>query len=231
MKEYDVHKALITGRSEFFARALNGKWKESDEATVTLPEAEETFETYLELLYTNTLPLEDLISIYINKEQQVKKAEEDFQREINEAAGQEYKDMCTLYIFCNRVQDTTSKNLILTAMVEQINKRRADGRRHHPGKVQINLVYDGTMPGDCMRKLLVDIHVWRGSEFWFKGQNCDSYPAEFLWDYALRMRQAVDQKFIDKHKKFKAADYLERDGQKKDLEGDGQKKNQEHGNA
>ena len=51
MQEFFVHQSLISARSEFFAKALRGDWKEAQEREVPLPDDEaETFRLYLQFL-------------------------------------------------------------------------------------------------------------------------------------------------------------------------------------
>ncbi|KAK5172962.1 uncharacterized protein LTR77_003084 [Saxophila tyrrhenica] len=53
---YTIHKDLLTSASPFFAAALNGKFTESLDQTVRLPEEKpEIFEWFLQWLYTGTL--------------------------------------------------------------------------------------------------------------------------------------------------------------------------------
>jgi hypothetical protein len=52
MQEFFVHQSLIVARSEFFAKALRGEWKEAHQRKVSLPDDEaEVFRLYLQLLY------------------------------------------------------------------------------------------------------------------------------------------------------------------------------------
>jgi hypothetical protein len=52
MQEFFVHQSLIVARSEFFAKALRGDWKEAHQRKVSLPDDEaEVFRLYLQLLY------------------------------------------------------------------------------------------------------------------------------------------------------------------------------------
>jgi hypothetical protein len=39
-KKYHVHKALLVHHSEYFAKALNGSWKEAGEGVVKLEDVE-----------------------------------------------------------------------------------------------------------------------------------------------------------------------------------------------
>ncbi|KAJ8112979.1 hypothetical protein OPT61_g4786 [Boeremia exigua] len=55
--EYYVHSGLLKQHSEYFKRALNGNWKESDENTIRLVDVEcKTFDIFLEWLYTQWYP-------------------------------------------------------------------------------------------------------------------------------------------------------------------------------
>lgn len=52
IKEFSVHESLICSRSKFFQKAMNGKWKESEDRQVILAEDEPSvFLTYLDILY------------------------------------------------------------------------------------------------------------------------------------------------------------------------------------
>jgi len=53
--EFFVHEDLICPRNEFFRKAMNGQWKESEKRMVPLPEDEAAvFSLYLKLLYVST---------------------------------------------------------------------------------------------------------------------------------------------------------------------------------
>ncbi|OAF56647.1 hypothetical protein VC83_07193 [Pseudogymnoascus destructans] len=57
-KRYSVHKALLTSQSEYFERALNGKFKEADEQTIRLPEdSPDAFDLLIGWLYQNQIPV------------------------------------------------------------------------------------------------------------------------------------------------------------------------------
>ncbi|CAO2658845.1 Nn.00g065680.m01.CDS01 [Neocucurbitaria sp. VM-36] len=58
--KYYIHKALLTHHSEYFAKALRGPWKEAEEQTVRLEDVDcETFDIFVDWLYTGKLPEED----------------------------------------------------------------------------------------------------------------------------------------------------------------------------
>ncbi|KFY95133.1 hypothetical protein V500_02917 [Pseudogymnoascus sp. VKM F-4518 (FW-2643)] len=57
-KRYSVHKALLTSQSEYFEKALNGKFKEADEQTIRLPEdSPDAFDLLIGWLYQNQIPV------------------------------------------------------------------------------------------------------------------------------------------------------------------------------
>ncbi|OBT89993.1 hypothetical protein VE02_01615 [Pseudogymnoascus sp. 03VT05] len=57
-KRYSVHKALLTSQSEYFEKALNGKFKEADEQIIRLPEdSPDAFDVLIGWLYQNQIPV------------------------------------------------------------------------------------------------------------------------------------------------------------------------------
>jgi len=57
-KRYTVHKSLLTAQSEYFDRALNGKFKEADEQTIRLTEeSPDAFDLLIGWLYQGQLPV------------------------------------------------------------------------------------------------------------------------------------------------------------------------------
>ncbi|KFY80385.1 hypothetical protein V499_00756 [Pseudogymnoascus sp. VKM F-103] len=57
-KRYSVHKTLLTSQSEYFEKALNGKFKEADEQTIRLPEdSPDAFDLLIGWLYQNQIPV------------------------------------------------------------------------------------------------------------------------------------------------------------------------------
>jgi len=56
-KDFVVHESFQTSRSEFFRRAMNGKWAESETRIVQLPDDKpHVFALYVNFIYTGQLP-------------------------------------------------------------------------------------------------------------------------------------------------------------------------------
>ncbi|KAF2242120.1 hypothetical protein BU26DRAFT_166598 [Trematosphaeria pertusa] len=127
---FGAHKDKIIGRSEFFARALNGSWKESDDNLVNLPEDKpHVFELYLQLLYKNVVPVRNAISLYAENHKsndtvsgdvqdadiseqstdaeqgKTKKSAEALTQEVWDNAILEWNALIPLYILCEKLQD------------------------------------------------------------------------------------------------------------------------------
>ncbi|KAF2679122.1 hypothetical protein K458DRAFT_259155, partial [Lentithecium fluviatile CBS 122367] len=145
VQSFWAHKELICSKSDFFAKALNGKWKEADENVVKLPEVEaEIFELYMQLLYT-----EDPSNGFINND-----------------VTAEYIRLFKLCVLCEKLQDRTAKNRVIDAVVELSKKVKVDGNIWLPGASAVSILYEGTTSSSRMRTLLADFLVERGHDHW-----------------------------------------------------------------
>ncbi|KAJ4365521.1 hypothetical protein N0V83_008140 [Neocucurbitaria cava] len=86
-EKFWVHQNILTSHSEFFKRATNGQWLESDERLVTLPEDRpDVFRLYLNLLYTKQIATKTWITL------------------------------CQIYVLAEKLQDTSAKDSAIDAM-------------------------------------------------------------------------------------------------------------------
>ncbi|CAO2656037.1 Nn.00g048400.m01.CDS01 [Neocucurbitaria sp. VM-36] len=86
-EDFWVHQKILTSRSEFFKRATNGQWLESDERLITLPEDRpDVFRLYLNLLYTR------------------------------QVATKSWRTLCQVYVLAEKLQDASAKNSVIDAM-------------------------------------------------------------------------------------------------------------------
>jgi hypothetical protein len=174
-----VHKDLIVSRSKFFAKALNGPWREAEDKVVNLPEDDaETFALYLSLLYFGAM--------FIPGPEAKAQGTEDPRAKSRRVAEQEYISLSKLYVLCDKVQDITGVRIVTDAFVKATQKKRADGRCHFPGEDPINITYDNTPDGCPLRSLLVDLYVFHAEAKWL-GDCGDDLPKDFLFDIAMGM--------------------------------------------
>jgi hypothetical protein len=133
-KIFSVHQGLIAPRSEFFERAFNGNWKETESRLVNLPEDNaRIFSLYVQLLYTGKIPTRD--------------------------DDREFVTLCELYVLCEKLQDIDAKNETLQAMLAEIRGTH----NWDESDLAVFTIYDGTPENSPARSLLLDLFVERGN--------------------------------------------------------------------
>jgi hypothetical protein len=99
-KRFSVHESFICARSEFFRRAMNGNWAESEERLVKLSEDDpEIFAIYINHVYTNNIATNSCEG-----------------SKAGDLIRHELLMLSNLYILCENLCDKAGKN----AMVEAI---------------------------------------------------------------------------------------------------------------
>lgn len=140
---FEVHQALITGRSKFFKAALSGSWLESKERVVKLPEDDPTtFHVYVHLLYTN--------EIAILPDPNPKTFWTDGARNIR---------LAKLYVLAEKLHDIETKNHVLEAVIAGDLGEGAYIGMDYPRRLFVKIIYDGTAAGSLARKLIVDVYA------------------------------------------------------------------------
>ncbi|KAF1950253.1 hypothetical protein CC80DRAFT_598275 [Byssothecium circinans] len=169
-----VHEGLLVKRSGFFKAALDGHWKESDEKTIRLPEDHpDVFGLYVAMIYMGRL--------YV------------LPSESDTYGGQH--ELCELYILADKLQDISSKNLVVDALL--VHARRA--RICLSSIETLKFVYGNTPDGSLLRELLVDAFVDLMDDTW-SDEEIDDLPKEFLADLSnglLRRRSKPKKKVIE----------------------------------
>jgi len=149
-QEFVAHESFLTSRSEFFRRAMNGRWAEAESRVVMLPADEpQYFALYLNFVYTGQLNTMG------------KSKEELATLELSEAMKhikQEYQDLFRLYILAEKLQDVAAKNAALTAAISVTELKSAGGNWDIPTLEVVNSVYKCTLEGSPARRLLTDMY-------------------------------------------------------------------------
>jgi hypothetical protein len=211
-KTFFAHRDLITSRSRFFAKALrtydedgegNILWAEGEDGVVKLPKDDRhVFADYLHLLYQETVPVRakvrDIDATSLNE----------LQHAVNDAAGEEFTALSKLYVFCEKVQDTQGKALVIAAFVQAVQIGREDGFRHHPERGPVNIIFEGTMEDDALRKFCVDVYVLLGQASWFTDLEAQDYHREFTFNVMVEMAR-TRKRPVDKSKIKKLDAYSE----------------------
>jgi hypothetical protein len=211
-QSFSVHADLLTSRSAFFAKALRNyikvyrgeekdeamhgieqqiQWREGEEGVIKLPvDKPDVFANYVQLLYSGVLPIfddpkkPDIHPTTMSRER-VKKIEADFKALTVIAVDKVYTMLGKLYVFCEKIQDDTSKKDLLVSFIKASCQTRADGSVYYPDQLVVRRVYSGTLPSDPLREFLVDCYVYAGHSKWI-GQDCkDILSPEFLYDFMV----------------------------------------------
>ncbi|KAH6637814.1 hypothetical protein C7974DRAFT_148983 [Boeremia exigua] len=165
-QKFVVHQSLLTGRSPFFDKALNGRWAEADERAVKLHEDEPTvFAVYVHLLYTDKIAVSPTL----------------FGTTTGDVDG-ERKILAKLYILAEKVQDVETKNKTMAALMGTL-RDQVGGKRVSLSLRFVQTIYNGTPNGSMARKLIVDSFVEQGTGTPFRlgGRMEDAvWPVEFM---------------------------------------------------
>lgn len=88
------------------------------------------------------------------------------------------------FVFGEKVQDRGFRDAIVDALIHSVATPDANGVCWFPTNGSVDRLYKGTPEGSPMRRLLVDLHVFRGSSKWLEG---DQNNAEFTVELARRL--------------------------------------------
>lgn len=198
-----VSKALLIDHSPFFANALAeyassssdpskgaSTWLEGETGIIRLSyDDPEVVEAYVQLLYTDEAPVPE------HAEDEDEFDENDYplqplvvarlhEKRLRNALDKLQELFSKLYLFYDKVQDVTSKEFVLAMMESTQTPIRDLQRCAHPGPLLINTVYEGTKPGDPMRRWLSDSAVCFGHSGWM--QDGLEYHPEYLQEVSNR---------------------------------------------
>ncbi|KAJ5092917.1 hypothetical protein N7456_008778 [Penicillium angulare] len=181
-ESFTVHEQLIFASSPFFKAAFTGKWKESKERIISLPQDDpDAFAIYAHWLYYKTIPEHD-----------------DFN------AG----TMTTLvkaYIMGDKILDRSFQNKVIDRIYNTGVALGKDGTRYVPDCGSIALAYEETPPDSLLRLLLIDLWTKNVKACWIPDDWLDKVPSDFA--IALIRRLAGVQKVQKRKLDITAEDY------------------------
>lgn len=159
-----VHEGLICAHSPFFKAAMSNSWTEAQARVIELPEDDFVIVAiYLQFLYCRKL--------FYKEDKGDLPA---YHTEINR--------LTRLYIFGEKIQDSTFTDTIIDAFITR-SKTTCDGIIPFPGPPIIELVYANTVETSPLRRLLVDHYAWHANEkFGLSG-----VPTEYVRDLAVAL--------------------------------------------
>ena len=164
-----MHEDIICASSDFFKKAINGPWKESNERLISLSHEEpDIFAIYLNWLYRGTLPTR-----------------------IDEPGligNEEYLKLAKAYGLADRLLDQAFKNAVMDAFIDKTSSKTSDGHRWYPVGSVIRCIYENTPESSKGRTLLVDIYAENARKDWLTDwATREDLPKQFLLDLILRL--------------------------------------------
>ncbi|KAJ4300774.1 hypothetical protein N0V90_002862 [Kalmusia sp. IMI 367209] len=152
-----VHENVLCATSAFFKNAIKSVWKELREEPETINLFDDNFE---------------IVNAYIHWL---------YFQKLPIPDDEYFIFLARAYVFGEKIMDISFKNDLMAGMIALCNKSNK-----FPSKV-MNIIYEGTIGGSPMRRLLVDIDVNFAHEDKGWIQDIQGYTAEALADVLLAM--------------------------------------------
>jgi hypothetical protein len=195
LKTFIIHKQLGISRSPFFANALRegSTWASAEDGVIWLrKEDPEVFAVYMQLIYHNRIPVDEVMAEPQFREMYMECAdpEDAYIGHVKEVTAKRCELLANLYVFCDMMQDIRAKNQVISTFVEEISfiAELAGGEWiAYPYLSAICIVYRHTQESDPLRKLFADRYISKASGSWVAGNAAKNYPKEFLYDVMVGM--------------------------------------------
>lgn len=129
-----VDHAALCATSPYFQAAFNHAWQEAEENLITLDEDPQTFEIYLNYVYTRRLCMEDPVTL-------------------SDAHAAVFQ-LSKCYIMGDVFQDIDFMNHVMRCLIHRLTDDHAPVRPLFCWK-DIRMIWHGTMPGSPLRKLVL----------------------------------------------------------------------------
>ncbi|KAL8693323.1 MAG: hypothetical protein Q9218_001842 [Villophora microphyllina] len=154
-KPFYVHKALLCSRSEFFRAAFGGLFKEATEKQVRLPDEDpELFPQYLLWVYNQNITLRAGL-----------------------ARGEFDMDgWCHLFVLAEKLGSGVLQNKVIDALCWYISA----GEDKELKSESAHFVWDTTLPGSVLRKILVDLMAY--DIYFGEAPDLVEAPSQVLYD-------------------------------------------------
>ena len=156
-----VHANYIVRSSKFFKTALKKEWREGQTRKISLPTDDyETVTDYMRFIYSDKFPGPQTENLT--------------QASTSHFAAQRFIPLAKLYVLGHRMMDDAVKKAVIREL-HRISTQCHCGTCF-PGCETVNIIYDGTMEGDPVRSLLIDIYLCHGRD----NQLSSSHDSGFL---------------------------------------------------
>ncbi|KAF2122075.1 hypothetical protein BDV96DRAFT_627241 [Lophiotrema nucula] len=170
-KTFLASEVVLTSKSEFFKRAMSGKWVESETRVVNLPNDDaRVFGLWIHFAYTQQIPIMEVPSFLP-------------------------WDQLNLQLLWTKntttLVDCTCSNAVVLAILALSQTKDSEKGWILPSKDTVKMIYEGTIEGNAARRLVVDIWVYArlGSVL----AASDTLPKEFFRDISVKLMTKMDE--------------------------------------
>lgn len=180
-ESFTAHESMLTARSEYFKRAMNGNWDESETRVIKLTDYDPAiFALYLNHVYTKQFPT------MMNTQAELQAMEPDMARRIT---SDEVHQLAHVYVPAERLQDIQARSAVIHVIVHLYNAINGP----LPPTRTVELVYKETPKGRPLQHLLAEL--WAHAPMTVILGAVPHLPKEFLDDLSpLVYRQRLHQR-------------------------------------
>ncbi|KAF2641218.1 hypothetical protein P280DRAFT_468870 [Massarina eburnea CBS 473.64] len=167
-RTFVVHEKLICERSEFFRVGLDGRWKESEDREVQLPEEDpSTFALYVQALYAGHIA----------------------ESEPEESLPTKYTMMGNLFALAQKMVDTGTQNVIIKAIHDRVRAELwPEGKLACDDLIKMIDTMWEVLPEDSpVREFLISIFTAYKMNLWYYQDECpeleqllEHLPSDYL---------------------------------------------------
>lgn len=170
-KSFTLHEQLAREKSDFINAAFRNEWKESEQNIIRLPDYHpEHFELFLLWIYNHT--------IFSSKE-----GDEPVQQ--LGGVDKEWDRLASAWVLGAYLQAPDFRDAVTDAIIEKLSScfSKFNQSMHE-------IIYANTDASAPIRKLIVDIAIWRWDESILKAQKNDPAWSDFFYDLSIAMMSA-----------------------------------------
>lgn len=162
-KRFIIHQDAVCAKSKFFQAACSTRWLEGQERIVRLRDVDPTvFQAYSRWVYSGKISGPNCIG---SSNASDKTAEKSL--------------LIELHILGDKLDDIDVRNQAKRMLLDSMERHNSLCDHSH-----VNRIYESTLPGSLVRKMLVDVVISRQLRSDF-AENISDNPAEFVQEVAI----------------------------------------------
>ena len=183
VEDFIAHESFLTSRSEFFRRAMNGRWTEATTRIINLPEDEpDIFALYISYVYTGEFPVASKTA------EELKKLEDG---DLKKYLQEKHHAIFSVFILAEKFQDVATKNAMLSASLAATRLKGPRGKWFVPSANTTKAIYEGTPSNSPARRFVTDL--WTAVSI-----TCifDQFP-KFHKDFAKDLGESIQKARVE----------------------------------